>query len=143
MTALQPGQVARLRYGTKRSSSVQGRGVRRVRVVRAAHVDGRYKLGPIIVVEDLSDPDNPGQTKTLYVHRISEILGEPSDSGSTASAATTLAGGGGSAKIPEFAPPWTKRSRYDRRQPGARRLSWDDDDEPQKKRKRGGGGGSS
>ena len=129
MTALQPGQVARLRYGTKRSSSVQGRGVRRVRVVRAAHDDGRYKHGPIIVVEDLSDTDNPGQTKTLYVHRISEILGEPS--------------GSGSAKIPEFEPPWTKRSRYDRRQPGARRLSWDDDDEPQKKRKRGGGGGSS
>ena len=71
-----------MRYATKRSSSNQGRGVRRVRVVRAAHDDGRYKHGPIIVVEDLSDTDNPGQTKTLYVHRISEILGEPSDSGS-------------------------------------------------------------
>ena len=73
MAALQPGQAARLRYATKRSSSNQGRGVRRVRVVRGAHDDGHYKHGPIIVVEDLSDPYNPGQTKTLYVHRISEI----------------------------------------------------------------------
>ena len=73
MAALQPGQVVRLRYATKRSSSNQGRGVRRVRVVRGAHDDGHYKHGPIIVVEDLSDPYNPGQTKTLYVHRISEI----------------------------------------------------------------------
>ena len=62
-----------MRYATKRSSSNQGRGVRRVRVVRGAHDDGHYKHGPIIVVEDLSDPYNPGQTKTLYVHRISEI----------------------------------------------------------------------
>ena len=81
MAALQPGQVARLRYATKRSSSNQGRGVRRVRVVRGAHDDGHYKHGPIIVVEDLSDPYNPGQTKTLYVHRISDIQGESSDSG--------------------------------------------------------------
>ena len=64
MAALQPGQVVRLRYATKRSSSNQGRGVRRVRVVRGAHDDGHYKHGPIIVVEDLSDPYNPGQTKT-------------------------------------------------------------------------------
>ena len=54
----------------------------RVRVVRGAHDDGHYKHGPIIVVEDLSDPSNPGQTKTLYVHRISDMQGESSDSDS-------------------------------------------------------------
>ena len=33
--------------------------------------------------------------------------------------------GGGGAKNPEIEDPWAKRSRYDRRQPGARLLSWD------------------
>jgi hypothetical protein len=75
MATLQPGQVVRLRYATKRSSSNQGRGVRKVHVVQGAHDDEHFKRGPIITVADLSDPHKPGQLKNLYVHRISEIEG--------------------------------------------------------------------
>jgi hypothetical protein len=72
---MQPGQVVRLRYATKVSSSNQGRGVRQVRVLEGEHEDSRFQRGPIITVEDLSDPHNPGQLKNLYVHRISDVEG--------------------------------------------------------------------
>ena len=72
---MQPGQVVRLRYATKVSSSNQGRGVRQVRVLEGEHEDSRFQRGPVITVEDLSDPHNPGQLKNMYVHRISEVEG--------------------------------------------------------------------
>ena len=72
---MQPGEIVRLRYATKVSSSNQGRGVRQVRVLEGEHEDSRFQRGPIITVEDLSDPHNPGQVKNLYVHRISDVEG--------------------------------------------------------------------
>ena len=44
------GEVRRLRYATKVSSSNQGRGVRKVRVVEGEHEDSRFQRGPIITV---------------------------------------------------------------------------------------------
>ena len=63
------GSVYRIRYGGKKVSSTQGRSKRKVRVIKAPHCDDRYKDGPVIAVEDLSDP-NGSTVKTFYVHRI-------------------------------------------------------------------------
>ena len=79
---MQPGQLVRLRYATKVSSSNQGRGVRQVRVLEGEHEDSRFQRGPVITVEDLSDPHHPGRLKNLYVHRISHIDGMSDDSDS-------------------------------------------------------------
>ena len=80
---MQPGEIVRLRYATKVSSSNQGRGVRQVRVLEGEHEDSRFQRGPIITVEDLSDPHNPGQVKNLYVHRISDVEGMSDDDSDT------------------------------------------------------------
>ena len=70
---LTAGDVYRVRYETKTSSSTQKKGSRRIEVLRGPHDDSRFRLGQVVTVKDLSDPVNPGVEKTMYVSRFISV----------------------------------------------------------------------
>ena len=96
MRTLVVGTVYRCRYDTQTAGSTPGTGARRIKIIEGPHHNPRFKHGQILRVRDLTDPDEPGKEKTFYVHRFLQRIEEEDV--------------------------WAKRNRYDRRQPGARRV---------------------
>lgn len=82
---------------------------RRIIVVDGPHDNPSFRHGPILRIKDLIDPDFPGKGKVVYVHRFLERCSIGA---------------------------WSKRGRYDRRQPSARRVQWGSDDEEEAEPKR-------
>ncbi len=91
------GRVLRCRYDSQSLDSPQGTKWRVIRIVAGPHMHIKFKQGEIITVQDLTDPDQPGREKAFYVHRFLRRC--------------TI----------EASP------RFNRSQPGARRVSWDDE----------------
>ena len=108
MQMLTTGTYVQCKYGTHTPASTQGTRWRRVLIVEGPHDHHRFKHGQILRVQDLTDPDKPGRIKSFYVHRF----------------------------LKQVVDVWAKRMRYDRRQPGARRVQWDDEEQGPKRRKR-------
>lgn len=69
---LTAGDVYRVRYETKTSSSTQKKGSRRIEVLRGPHDDSRFRLGQVVTVKDLTDPQGPLE-KTMYVSRFISV----------------------------------------------------------------------
>jgi hypothetical protein len=101
MASLVQGGTYRVRYATNTSSSTQKRSERTIEVVEAPHLDPMYQRGgPVVTVKDLTDPNEPGKEKTMYVNRFLTIEAQRGIS-----------------------------NRFDRQQTGARSVQWSSDDE--------------
>ena len=69
-SVLAPGLKLKMRYDTHTAGSTQGTGWRKLKLRRSPHASPRYSKGLIVIVEDLTDPEQPGKRKVMYEQRV-------------------------------------------------------------------------